>query len=84
MAKALRSKGTNALVWVLIGLLVLGLAGFGIGNFTGTADSVGSVGDEEIPVNDYAVALQNELGAIRPTPSSSPSLRDTLRFTCAE
>lgn len=63
MAKALRSKGTNALVWVLIGLLVLGLAGFGIGNFTGTVDSVGSVGDEEIPVNDYAVALQNELGA---------------------
>lgn len=34
MAKAFQSKGANLFVWILIGLLILGLAGFGIGNFT--------------------------------------------------
>ena len=61
MAKAFQSKGTNLFVWILIALLILGLAGFGIGNFTGSFNSVGSVGDEDIPVNDYWRELQNEL-----------------------
>ena len=61
MAKAFQSKGANFFVWILIALLILGLAGFGIGNFTGSFNSVGSVGDEDIPVNDYWRELQNEL-----------------------
>ena len=61
MAKAFQSKGANFFVWILIGLLILGLAGFGIGSFTGSFNSVGSVGDEDIPVNDYWRELQNEL-----------------------
>ena len=61
MAKAFQSKGVNLFVWILIALLILGLAGFGIGNITGTVNSVGSVGDKKIMVNDYWRELQNEL-----------------------
>ncbi|MCY3878483.1 MAG: SurA N-terminal domain-containing protein [Rhodobacteraceae bacterium] len=63
MAKAMRAKPTNMLVWILIGLLVLGLAGFGIGGFSSSVQAIGSVGDEEITVDDYLQALQSEINA---------------------
>lgn len=59
--KRRRSKTADFFVWILLGLLVLGLAGFGIGNFATSMDSVGSVGDEEITVEEYVRALQNEI-----------------------
>ncbi|MRU14028.1 peptidylprolyl isomerase [Roseovarius sp. A21] len=55
---------SKTLVWVLMGLLILGLGGFGITNLSGTVRSVGSVGDAEIDINDYARALQNEIRAL--------------------
>ncbi|QYX58372.1 peptidyl-prolyl cis-trans isomerase [Roseovarius sp. SCSIO 43702] len=50
-------------VWILMGLLILGLGGFGITNLSGTVRTVGSVGDTEITVEDYARALRDELAA---------------------
>lgn len=64
MASGLRSKSANIFVYVLLGLLILGLAGFGIGSFSGTVRSIGKVGDTEIPVDIYYRSLQNELSAI--------------------
>ncbi len=59
------SKGiSKTLVWILLGLLILGLAGFGATNLSGTVRSVGSVGESEIDVNDYARALQNQIRAL--------------------
>lgn len=55
---------SKSLVWVLMGLLILGLGGFGITNLSGTVRSVGSVGEAEIDINDYARALQNEIRAL--------------------
>jgi peptidyl-prolyl cis-trans isomerase D len=71
MAKG--SKVSRALVWILLGLLVVGLAGFGIGGFGGTARRIGTVGGQEIGVNDYARALRQALQAFsaqagRPVP----------------
>src|SRR6056297_2135320 len=54
---------SKTLVWILMGLLILGLGGFGVTNLSGNVRSVGSVGDTEIDMNDYARALQNELNA---------------------
>lgn len=51
-------------VWILLGLLILGLGGFGVTNLSGTLRSIGSVGEAEIDVNDYARALQNEIRAL--------------------
>ena len=57
-------KITKSLVWLLMGLLVLGLGGFGITNLSGTIRSVGSVGDADIDVNEYYRSLQNDIRAI--------------------
>ncbi|PCD77278.1 SurA N-terminal domain-containing protein [Pseudothioclava arenosa] len=66
MSLKLRSHGKNMIVWVLLGMLVLGLGGFGISNFGGRIEAIGMVGDTEISTRDYARALQrqmNDLGA---------------------
>lgn len=55
---------SKTLVWILLGLLILGLAGFGATNLSGAVRSVGSVGKTEIDVNDYARALQNQIRAL--------------------
>ncbi|SEL88261.1 peptidyl-prolyl cis-trans isomerase D [Roseovarius azorensis] len=61
MAAKSMSKGA---MWILMGLLIVGLAGFGATNHSGSVSSVGSVGDAEIDVSTYANALQNELRAL--------------------
>lgn len=50
-------------VWALLALLVVGLAGFGATGLSGNIQKVGKVGNQEITVNEYARALQNELDA---------------------
>ncbi|MCT4558581.1 MAG: SurA N-terminal domain-containing protein [Pelagimonas sp.] len=61
-----QKRGTTSkmFVWGLLGLLILGLGGFGATNFSGAQSSIGSVGQAEIGINDYARALQNEIRAI--------------------
>ncbi|MEM6635258.1 MAG: SurA N-terminal domain-containing protein [Pseudomonadota bacterium] len=65
MAKSAAGKGANIFVWILLGLLFVGLAGFGTGQFGGSIGSVASVGGRDISVNDYARALQQELRALQ-------------------
>jgi len=59
-----KGKGTSVVVWVLMAMLVLGLGGFGVTNFGGGLTAIGSVGDREITVNDYARAMQQEINAL--------------------
>jgi peptidyl-prolyl cis-trans isomerase D len=61
-AKAGKSL-SRLFVWVILGLLFVALAGFGIGSFGGGASRLGEVGDVEITAQDYARALQNEIRA---------------------
>lgn len=59
------AKGiSNTMAWIILGLLIIGLGGFGVTNLSGSVRSVGSVGDQEIDVNDYSRALQREIRAI--------------------
>ena len=60
MAEARRRKTSNVVVWVILGLLVLALAGFGTGGFGGNLTAVATVGDREVTVQDYANALRSE------------------------
>ena len=62
MAKG-SSIGKSAM-WVLMGFLILGLAGFGAVNLSGNIRTIGSVGDMPLPVDSYARQLQNEIRAI--------------------
>jgi peptidyl-prolyl cis-trans isomerase D len=53
------------MIWILMGMLILGLGGFGVTNLGGTLRSIGSVEDKDIDINAYARALQNEINAIQ-------------------
>ncbi len=65
MSNPLRSKKRgNTIVWILMAMLILGLGGFGARNFGGSVQSIGTVGDREIDVRDYARALQREISAV--------------------
>ncbi|PPB81683.1 peptidyl-prolyl cis-trans isomerase D [Albidovulum inexpectatum] len=65
MSNPLRSKKRgNTIIWILVGMLILGLGGFGATNFGGTVRSIGSVGDKEIDLRDYARLLQREMNAL--------------------
>ncbi|WP_293576275.1 peptidylprolyl isomerase [Phaeobacter sp.] len=57
-------KVSNTFVWILMGLLIVGLAGFGAVNFTGSVGAVAQVGDQEVSVDDYARELQREQRAL--------------------
>ncbi|GAA0302059.1 SurA N-terminal domain-containing protein [Rhodovulum strictum] len=63
MSKSVGKQASRAAVWVLMGLLILGLGGFGISNFGGSIDAIGTVGKEKIAVDSYARALRRELNA---------------------
>lgn len=51
-------------MWVLMGLLIAGLAGFGAVDLSGNISSVGTVGSKSLRVDDYYRTLQNEIRAI--------------------
>ena len=58
------SSISKTAVWILLGLLILGLGGFGVTNLSGGVSPVGYVGDEEIDINEYARALQQDIRAV--------------------
>lgn len=63
MAKA--KSAQNILVWILMALLVVGLAGFGIDGFLSqTVRSIGQVGGRDISTTSYSRALQQEIRSI--------------------
>ncbi|MEC9104731.1 MAG: SurA N-terminal domain-containing protein, partial [Pseudomonadota bacterium] len=70
------SKSGKTAVWILMGLLILGLGGFGATSFTGNVRSIGSVGDRDISVNEYGRALQNEMRAFEAQTGQAVSLAD--------
>ncbi|MEM6610437.1 MAG: peptidyl-prolyl cis-trans isomerase [Pseudomonadota bacterium] len=61
MATKLTKKASNFFVWVILGLLLVALAGFGVTSFTGGASVVGRVGSAEITAEDYFRAIDNEI-----------------------
>ncbi len=78
--KGAKGKAGRVVVWVILALLVVGLAGFGATNFGGSVRSVGSVGDTEIPVTTYARALQEELRALEQQAGRSFTLSEAQAF----
>lgn len=60
-----KGKTSQFFVWILLGLLIVGLAGFGATNFGGNLRSVGQVGETEIELDRYARELQQELRALQ-------------------
>lgn len=61
--KNLRTHGKSTIVWLLLGLMILGLGGFGVTSFSGGSTAIGSVGSTRITAQDYARALRNQMNA---------------------
>ena len=59
---SLRTKGKSTVVWLLMGLLLLGLGGFGISYFSvGSAGAMGAVGSAEIDCRDYVRGVRSDM-----------------------
>ena len=58
-----KKRGPSVLAWVLMAMIIGGLGGFGVTNFGGGTQSIGTVGTREIDANDYARALKQEINA---------------------
>lgn len=50
--------------WIIVGILLLGLAGFGTGGLNGTVRTIGTVGDKEVSVTSYQRALNEQIRAL--------------------
>ena len=60
MLGSMRSKKGSVGVWIILGLLFVGLIGFGIGGTGGISrSSVGTVGDTQISISTYVSTLNN-------------------------
>ncbi|MCS5603763.1 MAG: SurA N-terminal domain-containing protein [Paracoccus sp.] len=63
--KNLRTHGKSTIVWLLLGLMVLGLGGFGVTSFSGGSSEIGSVGETKVTAEEYARALRGQMIAIQ-------------------
>ncbi len=59
-----RNPVSKTAVWILMGLLFVGLAGFGATNLSGTVRTIGKAGDQTISANDYFREIQQEMRGI--------------------
>ena len=58
---SMRTKGKSTIVWLLMGMLLLGLGGFGVSNFAGEgAGELGQVGSTPVDTDDYLRAIDAE------------------------
>lgn len=75
-----KSKAGNVLVFVLLAMLVGGLAGFGVTNFGGGVTVIGKVGQREITTSEYANALRAQLAALSRQVGQQVTLQQGLQF----
>ena len=59
MAAGMKSV-SKTFVWILMGMLIVGLAGFGAVNFSGSVTTVAQVGGQYVGTQEYARELQRE------------------------
>ena len=80
MARGKKGRGSRAAVWVILILLIVGLAGFGAVNFGGSINSIGKVGDREISVQRYARDLQGQIRAFSAQIGSNVTIAQAQAF----
>jgi len=60
-----QNKISRAFVWIIMGLVMVGLVGFGSFNFGGSVTSIGKVGDTDIPADRYFREVNAQLNAFQ-------------------
>ncbi len=75
-----KSKAKEVAGWLLMGMLILGLGGFGVTNFGGGVTSIGSVGNTRISTDDYARAFQAQLATFSQQVGQQISAQEAIAF----
>ena len=57
-------KKTRYGAWIIVAVILVGLAGFGSGGLSGTIRSIGTVGDKDVSVQAYQRALNDQIRAL--------------------
>ncbi|SFH34167.1 peptidyl-prolyl cis-trans isomerase D [Palleronia marisminoris] len=70
----------KGLVWFVLLLLIVGLAGFGATSFGGSTQNVGEVGDTEIGIDRYARALQQEIRGFEQQTGQNLTITEAREF----
>ncbi|MEO0358535.1 MAG: SurA N-terminal domain-containing protein, partial [Pseudomonadota bacterium] len=63
MTERKRSTTSKAAIWIVVGLLMFAMVGFGAAGLSGTARSLGTVGDKQVGVQAYYNALTAQISA---------------------
>ncbi|WP_170759856.1 peptidyl-prolyl cis-trans isomerase [Ruegeria lacuscaerulensis] len=71
---------SKTFVWILMGLLMLGLAGFGATSLTGTVRSVAQVGNEDVSIDAYVRELQREIRAVESQTGQPLQMSQAIEF----
>lgn len=50
--------------WIIVGVILVGLAGFGSGGLSGNIRNIGTVGEKEVSVASYQRALNDQIRAV--------------------
>lgn len=75
------NKKNQVIIWIILGLLAIGLIGFGTGGPDGaTIRSIGQVGQEDIRVNDYARSMNGALTNLSQQLGRSVSITEAETF----
>lgn len=71
-----QKKGSRIFVWIIFGLLCIGLLGFGTGNIGGNISTIGTVGEKELRVSDYRRAIDQQISAFEAQTGSEITFAD--------
>lgn len=66
--------------WIIVGVVLVGLAGFGSGGLSGTIRNIGTVGDKEVSVTAYQRALNEQIRALSAQFGQQVSFQQALAF----
>ena len=75
-----RANKPRYFLWIIMGLLVVGLLGFGTGGLSGNLRTVGDVGDKPITVAAYQRALNEQLRGFEAQVGTSISFQQAQQF----
>lgn len=75
-----QKKKTKIGAWIIVGVVLVGLAGFGTGGLTGNIRTLGTVGDKDITVAAYQRTLDQQIRALSAQFGSQISFQQAQAF----
>ncbi|MBT8413075.1 MAG: SurA N-terminal domain-containing protein [Boseongicola sp.] len=75
-----KKKASNVFVWIIMVLLIAGLAGFGATNFGGSVRNVATVGDTDVSAETFARTLQAQLRSYQQVTGQALTVQQAREF----